>query len=150
MSVDSKHQAKPQDRNMKLSELKEEVYSAADVTSTQQLKAKHTEMQTLNMSYKASWEKALALLNKSKEGKTSEEAKTKPTNKNQPIVPSSGGDNLLGKAEAALTSIGDKILEKTKATQTAKSIAEGLSDFADTGIEEAQKIAQSIRLNQDD
>lgn len=47
---------------MKLQELKAKVYELAEVSTTQQLKAKYEEIKTLDMRRKASWEKALTVI----------------------------------------------------------------------------------------
>ncbi len=45
-----------------IAELKAEVYELAQVSSTQQLKAKYEPLGQLNFSFKASWQQALALI----------------------------------------------------------------------------------------
>lgn len=47
---------------MKLDELKTQVFELAEVATTQHLKAKYAELRSLDMRYKASWEKALSVL----------------------------------------------------------------------------------------
>lgn len=64
---------------MKLSELKAKVYRIAEVTTTRQLKAQYAEIKSLDLRYKASWEKALEIL-KSDEQLASE---SKPRNIDQ-------------------------------------------------------------------
>jgi hypothetical protein len=47
---------------MKLQELKAKVYQLAGVSTTQQLKAQHSAIQSLDLRRKADWEKALIIL----------------------------------------------------------------------------------------
>lgn len=47
---------------MKFQELKARVYELAEVNTTKQLKAKYEDMKTLDMRRKASWEKALTVI----------------------------------------------------------------------------------------
>ncbi|MBD2094259.1 hypothetical protein H6F90_03740 [Trichocoleus sp. FACHB-591] len=47
---------------MKFQELKAKVYELAKVTTTQQLKVKYEEIKTLDMRRRASWEKALSVI----------------------------------------------------------------------------------------
>jgi hypothetical protein len=51
---------------MKFQELKAKVYELAEVNTTQQLKAKYAEIKALDMRRKASWEKALSVVHKSR------------------------------------------------------------------------------------
>ena len=150
---------------MKLSELKTEVYRAAEVTTTKQLKAEYAEIKSLDMRRKASWEKVLALLNKSKKSahkkSTSEKNKSKKADSQKESDQDKSGfeawlsdptneyKSLFDQAESALSSIGEKLVKGQKITKTAKAMAEGLSEFADASLEEAQKLAKSARRSQD-
>jgi predicted nucleic acid-binding Zn-ribbon protein len=51
---------------MKLQELKAKVYELAELETTQQLKAKYQGIKTLDMRLKASWEKALVMIQQQK------------------------------------------------------------------------------------
>lgn len=135
---------------MKLSELRAEVYRVAEVTTTKQLKAKYANIKSLDMRYKASWQKALKLLQTpEKAGSELQETKDKSAFESWLSNPPDEYKALFDKAESALTSIGNKLAKGAKVTQTAKAMAEGLSDFADASLEEAQKLAKAARLSQD-
>ena len=145
---------------MKLSELRTEVYRAAKVTTTKQLKSQYAEIKSLDMRRKASWEKALKLLNKSKKGASQKNKSKKATASKESSRDKSGFESwlsnpaneyksLFDQAESALTSMGDKLVKGQKITKTAKAMAEGLSELADASIEEAQKLAKAAQRSQD-
>ena len=135
---------------MKLSELKKEVYRIAEVTTTRRLKAKNADIKSLDMRYKASWEKALALLSKpERETSTKQDAEEKSTFEAWLSNPPDEYKALFDEADSALTAIGDRLVKGKAVVKTAKAMAEGLSDFADVSLKEAQKLVKSARRSQE-
>ena len=138
---------------MKLPELRKEVYRLAEVATTKQLKAKYADIKTLDMRYKASWIKALEQLK--------EQAKTQTETKNRDSEKLNAKENvdfeswlnnppeeykdLFAEAEAAFTTIDDKLAKGKKLTKTARAMAESLNEFADASLEESQQLAKAAQ-----
>lgn len=133
---------------MKLSEIRTEVYRIAEVTTTKQLKAQYAEIKSLDMRYKASWQKALELLSQDESDSEQSDSEEKSAFEAWLSNPPDEYKALFDKAESALSSIGGKLAKGQKITKTAKAMAEGLSDFADASLEEAQKLTKAARRSQ--
>lgn len=144
---------------MKLSELKADVYRLAEVSTTEQLKAKYAEIKSLDLRYKASWQKALGQLQQllktkkasmlpadtASSGATSTDEATStdtdPTEfKDWLDNPPAEYKELFAEAGAALASFGQKLDQTKKLTRTAKAMVASLDEFAEAAVEEAKGI----------
>lgn len=132
---------------MKLTELKSKVYQLAKVTTTRQLKAHYLEIKPLDLRRKASWEKALAQLQKASKAKDkTPSAPSAPTDvkstdfKEWLKKPPSEYKELFAEASAALASFGETLDKTKELTKTAKAMVTSLDEFAEATVEEAQRL----------
>ncbi|MBD0268527.1 MAG: hypothetical protein ICV77_09565 [Cyanobacteria bacterium Co-bin8] len=128
--------ANPETRSARpktLSELKAEVYALAQVTTPRQLKAKVAATKTLNFSQKASWEKALALLQPS------------PTTFQDWLnQPSEEYKDLFAEIDSATTDLSKAIDKAQQLGQEAQEMAVELEKQTVEAQEEAALLRQEI------
>ncbi|MGC1307401.1 MAG: hypothetical protein WA885_09245 [Phormidesmis sp.] len=138
---------------MKLLALKSEVYRIAKVTTTRQLKAKYAEIKAWDMRYKDSWQQALNWLKQlsQKEPKDLEISGvgSEATFDDWLSNPPDEYKALFAEAEAAFTSIDEKLTRGKQLTKTAKAMAESLNEFAEASLEESQQLAKTAERNRD-
>lgn len=142
---------------MKLSELKERVYTAAKVGTTRQLKVQYPAIKALDMRYKKSWESALSLVqialstafdsnapkNQSTSSARIDSPKESPSFQDWLSDPPDEYKDLFAEADAALTSFDEKLSKTKKLTKTAKAMVASLDEFAEATVEEAQQLASA-------
>ncbi|MEO1070022.1 MAG: hypothetical protein AAFW95_13030 [Cyanobacteria bacterium J06638_6] len=129
-----------------ITELKAEVYTLAQVSTTQQLKAKSPALGALNFSFKASWEKALTLL-----AASSEDFQTWLTN------PPEEYKALFAEIETVSEDFSTHLEKAKQLGQEALTMAIGLEQLAQdtqaeanelrTAAETAAQQAQQAQLN---
>ena len=114
---------------LKLAELKKEVYRLAHVKTTKKLKALRSEFTSLDFRRKASWQKALTTL---KGDESFEEWRSNPPDKYKEIFKeiddaSNEHETNLANAEKAFQNLEDSIEELEQLTKVAKEEAGGLT-----------------------
>ncbi|EDX84947.1 hypothetical protein S7335_2646 [Synechococcus sp. PCC 7335] len=142
---------------MKLSKLKQKVYTTAQVGTTRQLKVQYPAIKALDMRYKKSWESALSLvqtaLSVDFEPNDSKNQSTHPAqidSAKESLIfqdwlsdPPDEYKDLFAEADAALTSFGEKLSKTKQLTKTAKAMVASLDEFAEATVEEAQQLASA-------
>ncbi|MEL7330931.1 MAG: hypothetical protein AAFN12_01720 [Cyanobacteria bacterium J06560_2] len=137
---------------MKLTELKAAVYKLAKVSTTKQLKAQNKVIKTLDLRYKASWEKALAQLRDATPQKAEESAskaleESNPSGGFEAWVSNPLGEfgELFAEADAALGSFDEKLAKTKQLTQRAIAMTQSLDEFAEASLDEAKRLAKTVK-----
>ncbi len=121
---------------MKLADLRKEAYRVAEVSTTRQLKAEYSEIKPLDMRYKVSWEKAIAILKSVKSNK-----KSALDFENWLNNPPEELKDLFAEAESALGAFDSKLEKAKRLTSAAQAMAGSLDEFAEASLAEAQRLA---------
>ncbi|MDZ7957105.1 MAG: hypothetical protein RMY34_04225 [Aulosira sp. DedQUE10] len=120
---------------MKLQELKAKVYELAGVNTTKQLKTKYEEIQTLDMRLKTSWEKTLAILNKS-QSKFEEWLENPPEEYK----------DLFSEITQASQKYDNKSTETKQLTREVLSIANNLEELAAEFQNEGSQLKEEVAI----
>ncbi len=125
---------------MKLADLRKEAYRIAEVSTTRQLKAKHSEIKPLDMRYRVSWEKAIAIL------KPTESAEKSDSNFESWLNnPPEDLKDLFAEAKSALGAFDSKLKKAKRLTKTARAMASSLDELAEASLAEAQQLANRAK-----
>jgi CRISPR/Cas system-associated endonuclease Cas3-HD len=122
---------------MKLQELKAKVYQLAQVSTTQQLKAKYEAIQTLDMRRKASWERALAIVQ--------EQQKQQNEFAQWLENPPEEYKTLFAEITEASQKYDRKSAETRQLAQEVLSIANNLEEVAEDCRGEAEQLEREVR-----
>lgn len=120
---------------MKLQELKAKVYELAGINTTKQLKAKYKEIQTLDMRLKTSWQKTLAVIQKS-------QSEFEDWLENPPEE----YKELFSEITEALEEYDHKSVHTKQLVQEIMSIADNLEELAEESQNEANQIKQEVKV----
>ncbi|BAT56549.1 hypothetical protein NOS3756_55560 [Nostoc sp. NIES-3756] len=120
---------------MKLQELKAKVYELVGVNTTKQLKAKYKDIQTLDMRLKSSWEKTLAIVQKS-QSEFEEWLENPPEEYKE----------LFSEITEALEEYDHKSAKTKQLVQEIMSIADDLEELAEETQNEANQIKQEVKV----
>ncbi|MBD2114362.1 hypothetical protein [Leptolyngbya subtilissima] len=114
-----------------IAELRAEVYTLAQVSTTQQLKTKYEHLRALNFSFKTSWEKALTLLSANQQDFRAWLAN-----------PPEEYKALFAEIETVSDSFNSKLEKVKQLGQEARAMAISLEQLAEESQEEAEQLRQ--------
>ena len=119
---------------MKLQELRAQVYELAEVTTTQQLKAKYEEIRSLDMRRKISWEKALAIVQTQQDEL-----------QNWLENPPDEYKELFAEIESTAKTFDQKLVEARQLHQEVNAMADSLEELASECQDEADRLKQEVK-----
>ncbi len=126
---------------MKLSELKDNVYKQADVSTTAQLKQKYESVRALDMRYKASWEQALVIV---------QSIDAPDTNEFEAWLhnPPDEYKDLFAEIHQTEASYAEKLAQAKQLNANILSIADSLDNLAEESREQAKQLERELETAQ--